>query len=550
MAGYIDYYEILGVMPNATPKEIKKAYRKLAFETHPDRNRATDAEIRFKILGEAYHVLYDTEKREAYDRSREGTGRYESPPEPPREQPRRQRPQRPSPKQAPRERARKEQPFTKEGKDKYQQMADEGKFSSLIEILEDGSLRLAVRLRVGEILVNKLAGLGNEAMLKDIIGREKIDQQTRDKALKHLINKYRDARRFAELIGLSASKGSPWLRRDACQSGINGMRREGDFHGLHEVAADGGLPWETRAEAVRQAKIHATKKEMPVIKDMVRDGRLEAEFLREAWGALRKISSSKEALAFARGVAEEANGAPRARLVAGKFVLGLLRDAARYDEIRAVAMSPMMPIEIQREALAIFSMMRLRELVGSREMDAILQMACDNIIPMEVRAKAGKAAIEIFFFTETFGRLESLRGMAGFPESLEGDLDLAIRMARVAERALKEKTFSKLVKMSEGARGTSFGKYVGYMAANGYARLGISTMLEAMRRHAGLDRKVRDYAESKIPEAKERLAERLTQWKNGNGGMDAEMAAKYPRQAKAKPPPIPTDAPGKATIKK
>ena len=537
----VDYYQILGVRTDATQKEIKKTYRKLAFETHPDRNRAPDAELRFKILGEAYYTLFDPEKREAYDRSRNGTGVHERPQEPAQKQPPRQQRPKQAARQAPHDKKREKRPFTEEGKDRYQQMADEAKFSDLIKVLEDIGVRIAIRLRVGEILVNRLAELGNEEMLRDIIGREKIDQQTRDKALKHLINKFKDMRRYADLVGLSACKGSPWLRRDACQSGINGMRREGDFRGLHRVAADRGLPWETRAEAVRQAKIYAAKKDIPVIKEMTRDGRFEAEFLREAWGTLRKISSTKEAVAFARGVAEDANGAPGARLAAGKFVLSMLRDSARYEEIRLVAMSPSMPIEIQREALSIFCTNRLQGLVNGRDMDAVIQMACDTIIPIEVRAKAGKAAIEILFFTESFGRLGSLKGMAGFPESLVGDLNLAINIAGVAERALKENTFSKLVKMSEGARGTSFGKYVGYMAVNGYARLGISTMLDAMRRHPGLDRKVRDYAESKIPEAKESLMERIAKLKNGSGGMDSEMRAKY-ENGKAKPPPTPLDA--------
>lgn len=62
-----DYYEIMGLKRDATQDEIKRAYRKLARKYHPDVSKETDAEARFKELGEAYEVLKDPEKRAAYD---------------------------------------------------------------------------------------------------------------------------------------------------------------------------------------------------------------------------------------------------------------------------------------------------------------------------------------------------------------------------------------------------------------------------------------------------------------------------------------------------
>lgn len=64
---YKDYYEILGVPRTATEAEIKGAYRKLARKYHPDVSKESDAEARFKELGEAYQVLKDPEKRASYD---------------------------------------------------------------------------------------------------------------------------------------------------------------------------------------------------------------------------------------------------------------------------------------------------------------------------------------------------------------------------------------------------------------------------------------------------------------------------------------------------
>ncbi len=67
MSSKRDYYEILGVSKSASAAEIKSAYRKLALQWHPDRNKASNAHDKFKEINEAYAVLSDTKKKETYD---------------------------------------------------------------------------------------------------------------------------------------------------------------------------------------------------------------------------------------------------------------------------------------------------------------------------------------------------------------------------------------------------------------------------------------------------------------------------------------------------
>ena len=68
MAVKRDYYEVLGISHDASSEDIRKAFRKLAFQYHPDRNHDDGASEKFKEVNEAYEVLSDADKRAAYDR--------------------------------------------------------------------------------------------------------------------------------------------------------------------------------------------------------------------------------------------------------------------------------------------------------------------------------------------------------------------------------------------------------------------------------------------------------------------------------------------------
>jgi molecular chaperone DnaJ len=79
MARTRDLYEILGVPRDATQEEIKRAYRRLARQYHPDVNRSHDAEERFKEIAAAYEILSDPDKRARYDRYGQGPGPMDFP---------------------------------------------------------------------------------------------------------------------------------------------------------------------------------------------------------------------------------------------------------------------------------------------------------------------------------------------------------------------------------------------------------------------------------------------------------------------------------------
>src|SRR5205823_6320533 len=63
-----DYYELLGIARGAGEQEVKKAFRRLARELHPDVSEEADAEVRFREISEAYEVLSNAETRQLYDR--------------------------------------------------------------------------------------------------------------------------------------------------------------------------------------------------------------------------------------------------------------------------------------------------------------------------------------------------------------------------------------------------------------------------------------------------------------------------------------------------
>src|SRR5438067_9195519 len=78
-----DYYEVLGVSRDANEDELKRAFRKLARQYHPDVNKSPEAEMRFKEIDEAYEVLSDAQKRRIYDQfghdglSNQGSGGFQ-----------------------------------------------------------------------------------------------------------------------------------------------------------------------------------------------------------------------------------------------------------------------------------------------------------------------------------------------------------------------------------------------------------------------------------------------------------------------------------------
>ncbi|KAK3526255.1 hypothetical protein QTP70_020406 [Hemibagrus guttatus] len=65
-----DYYEILGIPKDASERQIKKAFHKLAMKYHPDKNKSPDAEAKFREIAEAYETLSDSKRRQEYDQMR------------------------------------------------------------------------------------------------------------------------------------------------------------------------------------------------------------------------------------------------------------------------------------------------------------------------------------------------------------------------------------------------------------------------------------------------------------------------------------------------
>ena len=64
---FIDYYKVLNISENATLEEIKKAFRELAKEFHPDKNKSSDASLKFREVFEAYEILKDKITKEIFD---------------------------------------------------------------------------------------------------------------------------------------------------------------------------------------------------------------------------------------------------------------------------------------------------------------------------------------------------------------------------------------------------------------------------------------------------------------------------------------------------
>ena len=67
---FIDYYKVLNISENATLEEIKKAFRELAKEFHPDKNKSSDASVKFREIFEAYEILKDKITKDIFDERR------------------------------------------------------------------------------------------------------------------------------------------------------------------------------------------------------------------------------------------------------------------------------------------------------------------------------------------------------------------------------------------------------------------------------------------------------------------------------------------------